>query len=315
MDNKGTILLIIGVFVLIGLSFQPLKENLQENQRKAKSTSGSNQSSIGNSTADYSSSNKDISEEIAEAERKIEKLEKELEKKIEESKRSPYYGKIRTSGISGIGNSDPNREYLTLYTSLDNKEKINITGWYLKSEVTGYYAIIGKASLLPFPFARTESDIVLQKGDRVYINKGFSPIGISFRTNICTGYFEENREFIPGLERSCPRAKDENLPTFSSVYDRNDECIRIIENIPRCTTRNGQYFRDLPDTVPSTCREYIDTNVNYNACVAKHFSDTNFPGDEYRVYLNKFGPLWRTSREKINLHDSNGLIVDTITIY
>lgn len=54
-------------------------------------------------------------------------------------------------------------------------------------------------------------------------------------------------------------------------------------------------------------------HINYNACVAKHFGDTDFPGREYRIYLGKFGPLWRPEREKINLHDRSGLIVDTIT--
>lgn len=313
MESKGTIFLVLGVFILIGLSFQPLKENLDK--QRQNNSFNNNQSSIGSSNNTNYYSETDASSQIIEVENKIKKLEEDLDKKIEESKRSPYYGKIDLSWTVGIGSDDPNREYIALYTYLENNEKVNITGWYLKSEVTGYYAVIGKASLLPFPFTKTESNIVLQKGDRAYITKGFSPIGISFRTNMCTGYFEENTEFIPGLELACPRAIEEDLPTFSSVYDRNDECIRIIENIPRCKTRNGQFFRDLPDTVPSSCRSYIETNVNYNACVAKHFGDTKFPGNEYRIYLNKFGPLWRTSREKINLHDSSGLIVDTITIY
>ncbi len=311
MDSKGTIFLILGVFILIGLSFQPLKENLEK--QRSMNNFDTRETSIGNSTT-YSQ-NQDVGDQVKEAEQRIKNLEKELEKKAEEGKRSPYYNKVDASWISGLGSNDPNREFISLYTYLNDGEKVNITGWYLKSEVTGYFAVIGKASLLPFPFTKNDSDIILQKGDRAYITKGFSPIGISFRTNMCTGYFEENTEFVPGLELACPRAIDEKLPTFSSIYDRNDECIRIIENIPRCTTRNGQYFRDLPDTVPSSCRSYIETNVNYNACVAKHFGDTKFPGNEYRIYLNKFGPLWRTSREKINLHDSSGLIVDTITIY
>lgn len=314
METRGAIGLIIGIFILIGLSYGPIKESVQKKERETSTIRS--QSSIGSNTSsdkNYTSKD-DISESIEEAEKRIEKLEKELEKKVEESKRSPYYGKITTSRISGLGNKDPSKEYLTLRTSLKDNEKINITGWYLKSEVTGYFAVIGKAALLPFPFTRIESDIVLEKGDKVYITKGFSPIGISFRTNMCTGYFEEHTNFTPSLQKACPKAADEELPNFSSVYDRNDECIDLIEKIPRCTTRNGEYIYNLPDTVTSSCKAYIETNVNYNACVAKHFDDTDFPGDEYRVYLKKFGPLWRKDREKINLHDSNGLIVDTIVI-
>ena len=217
------------------------------------------------------------------------------------------------SGISGLYGDDPNQEYISLYANLEKNEVVKITGWYLKSEVTGYYAVIGKASLLPFPFTKTDNDVVLGSGDRVYLTKGFSPIGISFRTNKCTGYFEENRTFVPGLSLDCPRPEGEKLPNFSNVYDRNDECLDIIESISRCTTISSQYIRDLPDTVSESCKTYITTQINYNSCVAKHFGDTNFPGNEYRVFLNKFGPLWRQRYDKINLHDKNGLIVDSVS--
>src|SRR3989344_7277116 len=245
MDTKGTIGLIIGVFILIGLAYSPLKKNFDNNKKEASANSG--RSSISTSKEENYSSNKDTAKEIEEAEKRIEKLEKEVEKKIEESKRSPYYDKIKTSRISGLGNKDPSREYITISTSLKAGEKVNITGWYFKSEVTGYFAIIGKAALLPFPFTRIESDVILEKGDKAYIVKGFSPIGISFRTNICTGYFEEHTDFTPSLQKSCPKASDEELPNFSSVYDRNDECIDLMERIPRCTTKGNEYFRDLPD--------------------------------------------------------------------
>jgi hypothetical protein len=309
-ENKEPILILLILFVLLGLAYKPLQNskgnrafNLQPNSSAISTDGGS---------SGYSQ-NKDTAETIKETEKNIKKLEADLAKKTEEGRRSPYYGKIRMSNISGIYSTDPSEQYISLYTSLSNTETVNITGWYLKSEVTGYYAVIGKASLLPFPFTKTESDVVLADGDSVVLTKGFSPIGISFRTNICTGYFEENRTFIPSLPRECPRAKDEKLPTFSSVYDRNDECIDVIKSIPRCTTKNSEFLRDLPDTVPELCKNYITAQINYNACVAKHFGDTKFPGHEYRIFLNKFGPLWRPEREKINLHDRNGLIVDTIS--
>lgn len=217
------------------------------------------------------------------------------------------------SGISGLYGDNPDQEYIYLSTNLDKTETLKITGWYLRSEITSYYAVIGKTALLPFPFNKTESDIILQQGDRVYLTKGFSPIGISFRTNKCAGFFEEDRTFTPGLRLECPAAIDEKLPTFSSVYDRNDECLNIIEGLSRCTSINGQFVRDLPDTVPNSCKTYMTTQINYNVCVALHFGDTDFPGQEYRVYLNKFGPLWRQRQDKINLHDQNGLVVDTIS--
>ena len=167
--------------------------------------------------------------------------------------------------------------------------------------------------MLPFPFTKNDSAVILQQNDRVILTKGFSPIGISFRTNKCTGYFEENRTFNPNLPMNCPLARDEKLPNFSDVYDRNNECIKVIDQIGRCTTKGSSFIRYLPDTISSACKNYITTQINYNSCVAKYFSNTDFPGNEYRIFLNKFGPLWRTTHDTINLHDENGLIVDSIS--
>lgn len=311
-DNKEPLLILLVLFVLVGLAYGPIKEaNL--NKKSAGNTTNSS-STIGKTNGNLgSSSNETVALEIKNTEAEIKKLQQNLDKQTEKNKRSPYYGKIGMSGISGLSGNDPNREYMTLYTSLQKNETIKITGWYLKSEVTGYYVVIGGASLLPFPFTNTDSDIILQAGDRAYLTKGFSPIGISFRTNKCTGYFEENRTFTPGLSMQCPRAMDEKLPNFSSVYDRNDECLDIIRRVSTCATVNSKFIKDLPDTVSADCKNYLTTQINYNTCVATHFSDTTFPGNEYRIYLNKFGSLWRPLHDKINLYDENGLIVSTIS--
>lgn len=319
MKDKGIkepLIIVLVLFILIGFAYSPLKKaRLSKSESTSTSSIGKSSDPAENSRGNIGyTSNKVVAEDIKEAEKAIEKLEKSLGQTLEKRKRSPYYSKVRmSSNISGLRQNNPSKEYVTLSTSLEKTETIKITGWYLKSEVTGYYAIIGKASLLPFPFTKNESDVILQQKDRVILTKGFSPIGISFRTNKCTGYFEENRTFTPSLSLRCPRAKDENLPQFSSILDRNEECEKIIGKISRCTTKGNEFIRDLPDTVTSSCKTYITTQINYNSCVAKHFSDTNFPGNEYRLYLNKFGPLWRTTHDTINLHDENGLIVDSIS--
>lgn len=309
-DAKEPILIILAILIIAGFFYKPVKEGAFNKSSKTRDTS----SAIGKSEVNLGyTPNKIIAGDIKDVEKEIKNMQRDLLGKVREELHSPYYGKVKmSSSISGLRQSDPGKEYVRLTTSLKETETVKITGWYLKSQVTGYYAVIGGAALLPFPFTRTETNVVLQKGDRVILTKGFSPIGISFRSNICTGYFEENRKFTPGLPLQCPRPKDELLPVFSSVYDRNDECIKLIEKIPRCRTRNNEYIRDLPDTVTQSCKTYLTNQVNYNTCVAKHYGDTNFPGNEYRLFLNKFGPLWRTTHDTINLHDENGLIVDTI---
>jgi hypothetical protein len=309
---KEPFIILLVLFILVGLAYGPLK---MANQNKTTDTK--NTSSVGtpNGTTSQnpgSSSNKEIAGEIKNTEADIKKLQENLNKQTEKDQRSPNFGKITISGVSGLYGNDPNQEYISIFTNLNKTETVKITGWYLRSEVTGYFAVIGKAALLPFPFTNTESDVILQQGDRVYLTKGFSPIGISFRTDKCTGYFEENRTFTPSLSLQCPRPQDEKLPTFSNIYDRNDECLSIIDRIPRCTTIDSKFIRDLPDTVTSVCKTYITTQISYSTCIARHFGDTDFPGNEYRLYLNKFGPLWRTTHDTIDLHDENGLIVATI---
>ena len=309
-DTKEPLLILLVLFILFGLAFNPLKNASLNSNNKTQNTN----SAIGttnNSTR--SSPNKSVADEIKKTETDVKNLSQNINNEIDNSQHSPYYGKIRMSGISGLYNNDPDREYLSLSTNLNKTETLKITGWYLKSDVTGYYVIIGGAALLPFPFTKTESGVILQSGDRVYLTKGFSPIGISFRTNKCIGYFEENRMFVPGLYSQCPLPKDEKLPIFSNNYDSNDECLNIIDRIPQCTTVDGVFIRNLPDTVTSSCKTYMAEQINYNTCVALHFSDTDFPGNEYRIYLGKFGPLWRQRSDKIVLHDQNGLIVDSVS--
>lgn len=318
-ENKEPIIILLVLFVIIGLAYSPFKDSIKNRQSNDPKTTTS--SSVGKKETPTpaptpnlgSSPNKVIAKDIKEIEKDLKDLSKDAQKEIATLKRSPYYNKVRMSNIYGLKGKDPSREYITLTTSLKETETVKITGWYFKSEVTGYYVTIGKASLLPFPFTKVESDVVLQQKDKAIITKGFSPIGISFRTNKCTGFFEENRTFYPSLARKCPLPKEEKLPTFSTTLNRQEECVKLIERIPRCTTKGNEYIRDLADTVPQSCKTYIKNQINYNTCVANHFDDTDFPGNEYRVYLNKFGPLWRTTHDKINLHDENGLIVDSIS--
>ena len=170
--------------------------------------------------------------------------------------------------------------------------------------------------MLPFPSAYSvESDVVLQQGDKAYLIKGFSPIGTSFRDNKCTGYFEENEPslFTPGLPTECPLPKDEKLPVFSNNTDSENACLDAIDRVYQCNTVSSEFIRDLPDTVTQNCKDYLENQINYNSCVALHFSDTDFPGNQYWIYLDKLNPLWNLRHDTINLYDENNLVVDTIS--
>ncbi len=302
--NKDATFIILILFILVGLSYNNKNDNLFTKKTDSVITTNKN--------TQTTYSNKETSENIKKTEKEIEELQEKIKEENKNLNKSKYSEKISLSGISGLYDKNPDKQYMTIHSYLDKNEKVNITGWYLKSELTKSLVYIGKASLLPFPYTKQDSDIILEKGDKVIINKGFSPIGISFRTNKCVGFFEEDKTFTPNLNTSCPLVEDRNLPKFSTNIDRNEECLEIIENLSRCETVNSEFLRDLPDTVNQFCKDYLETQVNYNACVAYHFDDTDFPGNEYRIYLNKFGPLWRERHDTINLYDKENKIVGTI---
>ena len=312
MKDKDGIIILIVIFIFVGFSWDSLKQEVRVNNAN-KTRTNAWENVFGNSSVGGDAvSEKDQVGQIKEIERKTKELEKKIAEAEAQRMRSPYYGKVLLSYIAYLNDPDPSREYLTLYTNLNKGEKIDITGWFLKSDRSGNSATIGRASVMPYPYVAGGDNVVLHQGDRVYLVKGFSPINISFRTNLCTGYFEENRTFYPSLSMQCPLARDEELPKFSNLLDREDECIEIIERIPRCTTIGNEFIRDLPDTVTSSCKTYLRTQINYNACIANHRSDIDFPGQEWYVYLNRFGPLWRSQRETIKLYDQLGLVVSTL---
>lgn len=302
-DNKDALFFLLVIVIIVGMAWNPNKTATKQSSDSAVI-----------STKTSIEQNRTPEEQIRDIGREVEQLNKKIQAESEKAKRSPYYGKVRAS-LSGVNSEDPNNELIILFTNLDSGEKVNITGWKFKSAITGNQAVIGRAALLPYPNQGTETDVILKQGDTAFISKGYSPIGISFRTNKCIGYFEENRTWNPSLPLMCPRPIDDGVPTFSSDLDQQDACLDAIRYIPTCATRGTSYTRNLPDTVPSACKTYIEKQINYNTCVDKHFSDINFAGHEYRLYLKSFAHLWRDydKDDTIHLYDSAGLIVDTIS--
>jgi hypothetical protein len=305
-DNKDAIFFFLLAVIVIGLAWGPVKDSNKISTGKA------NEVVLTDTTIEQNIS---AEQQLQDINRNVEQLRRNVQAETDKRTLSPYYGKVTTSGITSVNSDNPNEEYITLYTNLDSNEKVDITGWYFKSEITGNQAVIGKASILPYPFKGEETDVILKNGDTVYLTKGFSPIGISFRTNKCTGYFEENRNFTPPLPLQCPRPIDEPLPQFSSSLDQQDACLDAIKYTPSCSTRGSSYTRTLSDVVPTSCKKYIETKINYDTCVENHFSDVNFAGHEYRLYFKSFAHLWRDwgKKETIHLYDHAGLIVDTIS--
>lgn len=244
-----------------------------------------------------------IYREISKAEEQVRQLKAEIEKNTENQNVSVHKNKVEISYVAKAGEFG---SYVRLSAGSQLNQPITITGWKLRSTVTGDEQIISGASSIPYPNTSSLRPVALPRSGKVIVSTGQSPVGASFRVNKCTGYFAENNStFTPELERMCP-APGEGAPAFSTNF--NGACLDYISSLPRCEIPNEDNF---PETLTSTCRQYLLTQVNYNSCVTLHQNDADFYKPEWRLYSERPRLLWLSERETIQLLDSSGKIVDT----
>ncbi|AKM83967.1 TPA: hypothetical protein DCZ46_01385 [Candidatus Campbellbacteria bacterium] len=206
--------------------------------------------------------------------------------------------------------STAEEEYLIIESSLNNKDRINLTGWTLQSTISGQSIKIEKAVYLPQMYSvNYQEAIFLSPGEKAYITTGRSPIGTSFRTNLCTGYFEQFQNFDPSLDRECPRPEDEPGFITTGPNALNDACIDYVEGISKCSIVN----ESLPLDMQYECSQYINTKINYKTCVENHKNEKDFYRPEWRIFLNRNEKIWKEKREIIKLLDINGKVIDTVS--
>jgi len=238
-------------------------------------------------------------------------LEKESEQTQETKKISLYQDKISIERGTATY-TDPSAEYLVLTNDRKNKEKINISGWSITSSATGKNITIGEASYLPYTSkTNPQQPIFLSPGDKAYVTTGRSPIGTSFRTNLCTGYFEQFQDFKPSLKNECPRiVNEENFKIkISGPNALNDACIDFIERMRTCTIN----AKPLPLTMQYECSSFINSEINYQTCVTNHKNEEDFYKSEWRIFLNRDEELWKAKRETIRLLDADGKVIDSLS--
>ena len=240
--------------------------------------------------------------QLRQIEEQLRLLKIEVEKEIENKNASIYRGKVNLSYIPG---SSSYSGYIDISSSYNLGQSVRVTGWKIRSTVTGNEQFIGTAVNLPQYDPATGRDVVLPPSGRVVVSQISSPIGLSFRVNKCVGFFEQNTNFTPILSNSCPAV---SLPPLSNEF--NSVCLNYIERFPRCEV---PYEYDFPEALTSSCRNYLLTQISYNQCVARHKSDIDFYKNEWRVYSPSSRFLWLDRRETLQLIDSGGKIVDTYT--
>lgn len=227
-----------------------------------------------------------------------------------EEKRSPYADAVSLS-ISNARTSEAAEEYVTIKTS-KSAGTLTISGWRLESSITTLGATLGPAAYLPYSGrVNTELPVALGPNSTVYITTGRSPIGTSFRTNLCTGYFSQFQSFEPRLKAECPAPENELsaiLATDSGLIP-NETCIDFVSGIRECTLTTTP----IPGAVGSQCSDFVLETLSYAGCVDLHKNDPGFYKNEWRIYLDRDQELWGNTHERIRLLDENGSVIDAVS--
>lgn len=207
---------------------------------------------------------------------------------------------------SGATRNDEDEEYLTVSVSPLAQSSVSTAGWRIVSQKTGRGAPFPQGAESPSSGrVNILAPIVLKPGDSATIVSGRSPVGVSFRENKCTGYFEERQNFHPSLAQNCPTPYQE----YTKFYNGNDdECASYIRAIPYCATETN-----IPSNVSNSCESFVEEYLHYNGCVAFHKDESGFYSSSWRIFLGSTKELWRSDRETILLLDAEGKTIDSLT--
>lgn len=237
----------------------------------------------------------------------LDKIEEEVSA-LEQAINASIYKDIVRLKRGGASRTSADAEYVIVSLSSSAGTDVSITNWILESPMTGRRVRIGNGvKNFVSGSVNTELPIVLRPGEEASIASGRSPVGVSFRTNLCTGYLEQFQDFSPILPRECPLLEDHSGVQIGP-FGFSDECLDYIDRVPRC-----QIVLDPPEGLGHQCYPFLNRENNYNECVNDHKNESDFLGDEWRVFLRQNGEIWKSKREVIKLFDQTGKLVDAIT--
>ena len=246
-------------------------------------------------------------EELAQMQKKYDALIKETDAARTFGTPSPQRGKVHLG--AGGAESEAGKEYLELEADWGNSSPISISSWSLQSALTGVRAYIPRgANLFGLGYINEESDVYLNPGATAIVSSIFSPVGTSFRENICIGYLGRLQTFVPRLSSNCP-LPSESLPlTPDNLQTYGDACFDFVQTLPSCALP-----RETPPEVSSECRIFLSNTISYNGCVEQYRHRSDFLRAAWRIYLGADGELWRNTHDVIRLLDSEGRTVDVVS--
>ena len=257
---------------------------------------------------DVSSDSGMAPQQISDLESQANQLNQDIENAKTFGAPSPDAGKVHIASASAA-ESDPRTEYIGLTAAPSNTSPIDITNWSLQSAYTGIRTPIPLAAS-PFVagVVNTVGPVYLNPGDTAVIVSGSSPVGVSFRENICSGYLGQLQQFTPELSHECPTPSDALAVTPENLQRYGETCFNFLKNLSSCT-----FPTTLPSNISPNCSAYVVNTFSYNGCVGAHRTERPFALPSWRIYLNSATELWRNSHDVIRLLDTQGRTVDVVT--
>ena len=223
---------------------------------------------------------------------------------------SPFRRQVTITDAGTAKTSDPRKEYLDLRASPDNTAPVDITDWSLQSAYTGIRVPIPQsASPFMMGVVNVLEPTMLPPGTSAIVISGQSPVSVSFRENVCTGYLAQLQYFFPPLSNSCPAAATALPFTPENLRYYGDTCFDYLQSIPSCTAP----LQGVPSNVSANCRSFAVNTLSYNGCVVNNRFHSYFALNSWRIYLGSDAELWRNSHDIIRLLDADGRTVDVIT--
>lgn len=223
---------------------------------------------------------------------------------------SPHAPGVSLSS-SNARNTDPKTEYITIKFSTDLEGQLAISNWRIESAVSALGTVLGPASYLPIGnTGPSEVPVSVGAGATVYLVTGRSPLGESFRKNLCTGYFTNSQTYTPSLTKECPRPDDELKRVVLAGFIPSDPCVNYVKTISTCQLINTA---KVPVDVGDQCMNFIATTLTYNSCVNAHKNDVGFYKNEWYIYLDRDQELWKKENEHIRLLDETGKVIASVS--
>lgn len=212
---------------------------------------------------------------------------------------SPYAKNVNITSVKNPA-SNASWEYITFTVYGNNTNSINITGWSIKSDVTGNQLFIGTGSSDPTRVAPTP--ILISSGSEVTVSTGISPVGTSFQLNKCSGYFGQLNNYVPPIDRQCPYWSKQDFP---EAILKDSNCMSYINTFYGCKIYPGDNF----DLTPY-CNGFVKQHASYEGCLNDYGSDSDFYKKEWRVFLGSNFPVWHKNKDTLRLLDAQGKVID-----